>query len=223
MSEAEAERLGGTTPAPPRDEVEWTNPRTGLPLTIDRGLDPSWAGNPGRDRPRLLAEMLARKIDDAGELTAALAREQLAQILASPLLERQLAATGREVPPLGDLAVAYLESRWRRALGVPQVAIRLPSRAAGHVAGQHGLSAGQWRAVLPLLAGEPELVGLEKGWKGRDFVDLVFAARPEGKWWKLIVRKSPEGGSIASLYRATDSNVSNLAKRETVDVLLDRR
>jgi outer membrane protein assembly factor BamE (lipoprotein component of BamABCDE complex) len=115
VSEAEAQRLGGVTARPPRDEVEWTNPRTGIARRVDRGLDPSWASNPGRDRPRLLAEMLARGIDDLGELSEALAREEIARIAGSPLLERQLAGQG----DTGDLPAGYLDREWREALGTP--------------------------------------------------------------------------------------------------------
>ena len=65
VSEAERERLLGSgriiADRPPRDEIEWTNPRTGETLRIDRGLDPSWAGNPGRDRARQLAGLLAAR------------------------------------------------------------------------------------------------------------------------------------------------------------------
>ena len=71
VSAAEAARLGGQTARPPRHEVEWTNPRTGATQRVDRGLDPSWASNPGIDRARLLEEMLADKRRELGEMPSA--------------------------------------------------------------------------------------------------------------------------------------------------------
>lgn len=65
VSRREAERLGGRKAPRPPDLVEWTNPRTGLTQRVDRGLDPSWASNPGLDRSRLLAEKLALSEEDA--------------------------------------------------------------------------------------------------------------------------------------------------------------
>lgn len=65
VSAAEAARLGGQTARPRREEVEWTNPRTGETRTLDRGLDPSWASNPGRDRERIVEEALAQRLDGA--------------------------------------------------------------------------------------------------------------------------------------------------------------
>lgn len=59
VSAAEAERLGGPSEAPARDMREWTNPRTGKTVRIDRGLDPAWASNPGLDREKAIAEDLA--------------------------------------------------------------------------------------------------------------------------------------------------------------------
>lgn len=60
ISAAEAARLGGQTQRPPLRLEPWTNPRTGKTIAVDRGLDPSWSNNPGRDRERALAEALER-------------------------------------------------------------------------------------------------------------------------------------------------------------------
>ena len=54
VSKREAQRRGGVTERPPYDPVEWTNKRTGEVQTVDRGLDPAWAGNPGVNRARVL-------------------------------------------------------------------------------------------------------------------------------------------------------------------------
>lgn len=151
VSRAEAERLGGATPRPPRDEVEWTNPRTGETMRADRGVDPSWAGNPGIDRPRLLAEAAARGIDDLGELSAALGREAVRQVAGSPLLERQLAPSREGDPPKGPLPVGYLEAGQRRELGTARRVILLDSRGVRHLAARPEITPAAIRDVLPRL------------------------------------------------------------------------
>ena len=157
LSAAEAERLGGVTAAPPRQEVEWRNPRTGVTQMVDRGLDPSWANNPGRDRPRLLAEMLARKLSDSGELAEALGRAQVGRVLDSPLLDRQL-----DPPPgpaLGALAAGWLEPAVRSELRTAQRVAVLGEDAAARMRRVLGRGAASVvRSALPGLLRDPALV-----------------------------------------------------------------
>ena len=75
VSEAEARRLGGVTARPRREEAEWTNPRTGETRMVDRGLDPSWASNPGRDRERIVEQALQERLSGAEGAMAAVAAE----------------------------------------------------------------------------------------------------------------------------------------------------
>ena len=53
ISKAEADRLGGPTPRPPLDPVQWTNKRTGETSMVPRGIDPGWDYNPGKVRQSL--------------------------------------------------------------------------------------------------------------------------------------------------------------------------
>lgn len=79
LSAAEAKRLGGVTARPRRNEIERVNPRTGKTVRVDRGLDPSWAGNPGRDRARLLAGAADAKLAALAALLPPADREKLRQ------------------------------------------------------------------------------------------------------------------------------------------------
>lgn len=221
MSEAEAERLGGVTRAPRRNEVEWTNPRTGLPRMVDRGLDPSWAGNPGRDRPRLLAEMLARKIDDTGELFEALAREQVAEIVASPLLERQLAPMKKSDPPKGSLAVGWLEPALRRPLGTAQRVIRLEQRGGKHLRRRWGAEAAETvRSVLPDLFRAPKLVLRVEDHRHHPGVNLAyFGVAADGRMFKAAVHRSDSGQPVLATLHATDrGNAEDLIAQGAVPV-----
>ena len=221
VSTAEAERLGGVTERPPRDEVEWTNPRTELTRRFDRGLDPSWASNPGRDRPRLLAEMLARGIDDIGELSAALAREEIARIAAGSLLERQLAPMRKGDPLKGSLPVGYLESGLAPELGTARRAVRLDWRGAQHLRrrwGEDG-AARIIRSVLPGLLRAPGLVLRLDGHQVHPGVNLVyFGVAADGRMFKAAVHRGGEP-LLRTVHKTDRGNAEALIAEGAVPVL----
>lgn len=222
MSEREAARLGGPTKRPPKVLEPWTNPRTGQTMAVDRGLDPSWAGNPGKDRPRLLAEKLARGAGALAGASDALAREAIRQVADSPLLERQLTA------PKGDLPAALLDGDIARHLrtgdGRPAETrlVLLEARAAEHIRDAHpAVTAARAGAVLSAIPHGASFVVSEPGHYKYSGTDLVFCLRDaEGQWWKAIVRaREPRKVGIASLYDATEDNVRGLAKRPGAKVV----
>ena len=224
VSEAEAQRLGGVSARPPRDEVEWTNPRTGITRRVDRGLDPSWASNPGRDRPELLAAMLARGVHDLGELSETLAREEVARIVDSPLLERQLAGRGGT----GDLPAGYLDKEWREALSATTRVVRLTPATAAHQRDDHPeIALAQYRTLLPDLLHDADLVYRETARK-RSGVDLVFAREFGGKLWRLAIRRhGAEYVRMTTVHRIQARNLKAAARRMQGDelglLLRDRR
>ena len=124
VSKREAARRGGVTERPRYDPVEWANKRTGEVQTVDRGLDPAWAGNSGVDRARVLQDSLAEKIEAADEN---LARAAVRQVVESPLLEHHL-ERGSPGERKGDLPIAFLPLKWSQALGVSTRLARLPAR-----------------------------------------------------------------------------------------------
>ena len=187
VSRVEAQRLGGQTPRPPRDMREWTNPRTGDTVRVDRGLDPAWASNPGLDRERALAAKLKSGIDAADE---ALARAAVRQIVESPLLDRQLAPMKREDPPKGDLPIGWLKPAWRDMLDVRTQVAALSQQGARHQWRRHReLGAADYRGVLQELleSARPENAFLETD---RGGVDLVLYHRRGGKLWGAVLTRS---------------------------------
>ena len=227
VSAREAARLGGATPRPPRDEVEWTNPRTGQTMAVDRGLDPSWAGNPGIDRPRLLAEELARDVSVLAGASDALAREAVRQVVDSPLLERQFAPL-KPGETLGDLPIAVLPEKRARQLGTEARALVLTRETAKKQAKNHHrpnkrwpdsapLSVDDYRTVLPemLERARDEHVVRSGGHLGADRDELLLAYEKDSLWYLLVVGQDRAAGASPRL--VTFYNLSERAAMHKLD------
>ena len=214
VSKAEAARLGGVTARPRRDEVEWTNPRTGQTRMVDRGLDPSWASNPGLDRPRLLAEMQARGIDEIGELSEALAREEIGRTLASPLLESQMAPRGSSGPPRAPLPAGWLEAGLGRELGTARRVILLDGPGVRHLAGRHAdITAATIRAALPELLLRRTLVLRVQGHGGAKRPSLAFFGRAaDGEVYKVAVHVKRGRLRLATMHGSSVQNAEALVR-----------
>lgn len=190
------------TQRPREDLVKWTNPRApGRTVEVDRGLDPSWAGNPGKDRPRMLAEIHAAGIEEIAKLAPAAAREAIRQAVDGSLLERQLAAPGDS----GPLPVGWLEPGLRRHLAAGSSVIRLDRRAATHLAGKHAdITAAVMRAVLPGLLRNPALA-LRSG-RGL----ALFGRDASGVVYKVAVHARRGRPRLATLHRSSAMNAEAL-------------
>ncbi|MDE0109915.1 MAG: hypothetical protein OXN96_19085 [Bryobacterales bacterium] len=202
VSRAEAERLGGPTDRPQREEVEWTNPRTGDRIRVDRGLDPSWASNPGLDRPRLLAEMQARDIAGLALVSAALARAAIRETVESAQLERQFASL-KPGQALGDLPVAFVPEKRARLLGDEAGALLLTRQTAVKQLKHHRpnpkypdnvpLELADYRTLLPeiLERARDEHVTRDTGhWKTRRD-DLLMVYERGDLWYKAVIGRDP--------------------------------
>lgn len=210
MSEAEAERLGGPQLKREPELVEWRNPRTDRTMRIDRGLDPSWANNPGRDRPRLAQEAANAKIAELGLLLPAAAREAVRQFVESPLLDRQFNPGPGEI--VGDLPIAFLPSLRARQLGVDaRLVVLTPSTSRKQAKKHHRpnpdhpddvpLTLDDYRHLLPeILERAPdERVAREPafGKKGGDNLLLVY--EKDGDWWKVVLGTRGQGARTVRL------------------------
>ena len=212
VSAAEAERLGGATPRPPRDEAGWANPRTGKTIKVDRGLDPAWASNPGRDRERILADRLTGSIDSLGAIGAigageALAREAVRQIVDSPLLERQFAPL-KAGQALGDLPVAFLPEKRARLIGAEAGPLALTRATAKKQAREHHRRNKKWPNSAPLSIDDyrtllPEILERAKGehvvasrdhWRS-DRDELLFAYERDKLWYLLAIGRGRTDGA----------------------------
>ena len=209
VSRAEAERLGGVTPRPPRDEVEWTNPRTEVTMRVDRGLDPAWASNPGRDRERILADRLIGALGSIGAIGAgeALAREAVRQVVDSSLLERQFAPL-KAGQTLGDLPIAFLPEKRARLIGAEAGPLVLTRATAKKQAREHHRRNKRWPNSVPLSIKDyrkllPEIVERAKDehiaasrdhW-GSDRDELLFAYERDKLWYLLAIGRDRSEGA----------------------------
>ena len=214
VSRREAERVGGVTACPVADPVEWTNKRTGEALTVDRGLDPAWARNSGRDRDRILQDQLARRIDQADQ---ELAHAAVRRVVESRLLDRHLVPGRRGGIPKGDLPIAVLEQKWKKHLESATQVVRLTERIAEKLPEKHPeLTLGDYRDRLGRILRDEQVIVEETGHQDRPGPDLVFFHDPSGRFdrssklWKAVVAKRND----RHLYLATfhRSNLRDLRK-----------
>ncbi len=119
----------------PEAPREWVNQRTGEVQTVDEGLDPAWAGNPGQDRVRVLRERLTQKVESADQQYA---RAAVRNVVNSPVLDDWMAR------PEGELPVGVLDRAMQRILGAKSQVVRLSrdtldkqSRAHGELTAEH--------------------------------------------------------------------------------------
>ena len=214
VSRAETGRLGGVTERPKGNPARWTNPRTGREIEVDRGLDPSWAGNPGRDRRRLLAEIHAAGIEGIGELAPAVAREAIRQAVDSPLLDKWMAPGQPSAPPGGPLPVGWLEPGGQRALGIEGGVIRLDGRGRNHLLGKHAdITAPVLRDVLPRLLLQQALVLRVQGHGGGPGTSLaIFGRDASGQTYKAAVRAKRGRPRLATMHRSSRRNAEALVR-----------
>ena len=154
ISAREAERRGGATARPPRDARTITNPRTGMKIEVDRGLDPAWASNPGKFRGRFLMDHLRGKI----ESDPAAGRVVMERILGGPLFH------GLRQRPFAGLPTGFLGSATQRALGAKNPLVEFPEEIVHKQEGRWGTSDGhpelrpdEYR-VLPQLIEDPQVI-----------------------------------------------------------------
>lgn len=209
VSKAEYERLrraeGILTERPPRDEIEWTNPRTKKKVRVDRGLDPSWAGNPGLRRQEILLDRLAAKLTAAAAIPAgageALAREEVREILESSLLDRQLAPMRKSDPPKGRLPVGWLDAGMRGMLEVETGVLALDQAGAKHLRRTHpDVTPADIRRVLPALLREGDRSGGTGERDGLPYLRLDWTD-PEGIPWRAVVKAKDGRARLATLFR----------------------
>ena len=218
VSRAEYERLRGRdgirAERPRRDPVSWTNPRTGQAVEVDRGLDPSWASNPGLDREWILAEHAIGKLE---ALPEGLGREAVRQFVESPLLERHLSGKRSGDPPKGDLPVGWLDPESREALGVQARVARMTSGTAKKEAGDHAyIRPGDWPRLLPVLFHDADLVVPHPPPDGIDgLMDLDFVRQSEdGRIWRLSVRAHDDRRArLTTLHRIQPRHARSTARR----------
>ena len=230
MSEREAKRLGGAKAPREPELVEWRNPRTKRTMRIDRDLGPSWAGNPGRDRPRMLAEIQAAGIASLAALAPAAAREAIRQVVDSPQLERQFAPL-KAGQTLGDLPIALLPPKRARQLGTDARTLVLTRDTAKKQAKKHHKPNEKWPDSVPLTVDDyrtllPEILERAKdehvvrsgGHRGADRDELLFAYEKGNLWYLLAIGQDRVAGAMPRLL-----TFYNLSQADAIAKLAEAR
>ena len=193
---AEAERRGGPTEPPPRNEVTWWNKRAGRFEQADEGLDPAWATNPGKHRALGPLGHLHDELDDADR---AFARAAIVSVLESPILP-QFRAT-----PRGDLLGGLVEPRVQRAWKSKTLLARLPDRIMDKQERRHAnpkhkghpeLTDDDYRR-LPGIIEKPDQVFVAESTPPEHREHrLNFFREVDGDRYLLVAEHSPESNRI---------------------------
>ena len=193
-------------------------------MRADRGLDPAWASNPGRDRGRILADRLIGTLDAADE---ALARAGVRQVVGSPLLERQLSPMQRGDPPRGDLALAVFPPEWRDLYGAATKLARLDQGVARHLRRKHPeANAAAVRDRLQETLDSAPLVLRQRGRgrSGKPYDDIVFFLFARDSIWKAVVtRDSARSLRVKTFYQSGEADVARTESRADSQYLRDER
>lgn len=129
VSRREAERRGGPTSRPARTPEERVNRRTGEVQIVDKGIDPAWASNPGRDRGRVLMENLSEKIARADY---SLVAGTIGSISKGPIIHRFVAK------PHGDVLTGVFDREVQRWIGSTTRFAHFPEHIMNKQKGQWG-------------------------------------------------------------------------------------
>lgn len=207
VGSAEHARLSGRddarTTAPPEHPQEWVNQRTGEIQAVDKGLDPAWARNPGKDRQAMLRTSLT---DKAAAADTALARAALRQVLESPILDQWL-KDGQ-----GELGAGVVDKDVQAGLQAKSHVVRLSRATMEKQAGRHPeLDAEAYRQILPEV--------LERGMVIADRErNLVFLLDKGGKVWKAAIKTDEQRGKLylTTFHMADASEVRRMEKRGTL-------
>lgn len=216
LSRREAERRGGVTPRPKRNPVVWVDRRNQRRMTIDRGLDPAWARNSGRDRERILGDALAGRIDRADR---ALAQRAIRQVVDSALLDRQLAPRKKGDLRKGDLPLAWLDPALGKHLKAKTQVVRLTAHTAKIKPKTHpDITVDDYRR-LPAKILRDARVYEEKG-------DLVFWYSASGRFeadnkiFKMVLSAPyPRLVRLSTLHRSSLKKMRKFERREGVTIV----
>ena len=192
----EAERRGGPTERPPRNEVPWWNERAGRFEKTDAGLDPAWATNPGKHRALGPLGPLHDELDDADR---SFARAAIVSVLDSPILPQFRAA------PRGDLLGGLVEPRVQRAWKSKTLLARLPDRIMDKQERRHSnpkhkghpeLTDDDYRRLPDIIEKPDQVFVAESTPPEHRERRLNFFREVDGDRYLLVAEHSPESNRI---------------------------
>ncbi|MEN9544026.1 MAG: hypothetical protein RLZZ598_859 [Pseudomonadota bacterium] len=144
VADRERERIlksGGSDKAPPREEKNWLNRRTGQVESVPVGIDPGWQTNSGLLRDRTITGQLQGALDRLPETPRRAAVEKLNAHPVASYVRETLGATKRAElsrdQQLFSAVVAQLPAGTAKAIRSKTTIVRLSGDNAAHIIGDH--------------------------------------------------------------------------------------
>ncbi|MFV0475339.1 MAG: phage minor head protein [Pikeienuella sp.] len=198
----EAERRG-ISEEPAMQWREWRNPRSGEVRRVPRGVDPAWAGNPGKARMANLDAHLAGRLEGADPAVARAAIFDMATSWRARRIHEGSAS--------GAVPVAMLSESAAEALGAKTRVALYSSETAEKERRKHG------DAALDLLALTQE------AFDGPDvFPDdrsRVAFVEVRGKLWRIVLKATQDKAEIyiTSFHRSNPKQLEKWRRRSGGD------
>lgn len=205
IGDREAGRLHnefGRDKAPPLDERDWLNRRTGETERIPAGIDPGWQNNPGMLRDRTLSKQLQGALDRMPGEAQKIAVEVLK---AHPVMDYVLSGNA---PDRFSAVAGQLSPVAQAVLGARSTIVRLSGYSARHIYEHREMTGGLLREAGRII---------EEGNGFRDGVSGIFFGEIEGELYRVVVKRTVDGAEnyIDTMHRAEERNL-NRARRKFI-------
>ena len=175
-------------------------------IRVPKGIDPGWAGNPGKGRSATLMESLTEKLQSAGPEVA---KAAIADLWRSPTAEVLPKLPGRFFAP-----VAVAPAPLKTALGPAAEVVMVSGRTIATK-----LADPNKQGSRPVLARDFARVQqiLDQGVRvDRDRQAASYIAELDDGWWKVVVKRSGAGELIVStLFPIASEKADRLLRRDT--------
>lgn len=198
VGDREAGRLHsqyGRDKAPPLDERDWVNKRTGQTEKVPAGIDPGWQTNSGLLRDRTITGQLQGALDRMPEDARRIAVEKLAAHPVADYVRDTLGSIKRtelsREQQLFSAVVAELPASTAKAIRSKTTIVRLSGDNAAHIFGDHPEMSSQ------LLAG---LADMLDGETFRDTNGVAIFKEVDGQLYRVKVKLT---GNRSELYITT--------------------
>lgn len=219
IGDREAGRLHqefGRDKAPPLDERDWLNRRTGTTEKIPAGIDPGWQNNPGMLRDRTLTRQLQAAID---RMPVTARREAVDMLVQHPVMNYVTDKLGsRPREQLGhregrfSAVVGMLDPVRQKRLGSMTSIVRLSGDGAAHIRKAHP------EMSAKILGAVSEAISTGEAFMDRGL--LISFLEIEGALYRFAIKRTVQQNEVY-LATAHRSNLDQLERwrntRESVE------
>lgn len=192
IGDREAGRLHqefGRDKAPPLDERDWLNRRTGETEKIPAGIDPGWQNNPGMLRDRTLTRQLQGALEEMPERAR---REAVAMLAKHPVVDEVFR---RGVNSEFSVVIGELRPAVAKAIGSKTSILRLSGGSARHAMEHPEISPEVLKRASELME-HAEVFADER--------TAIFFGTLDGELYRLVARRTLSGAEafIVTMHRS---------------------